>query len=134
MQELSLEWTGKLHCFFASRNYYLITTQYGNKFNGYMGVGIAYPMSKFILQEGDITRIADTKRVIKEVKQQGTISQLRRKLSGSNHTILCVDGNNIIYSKAFQKLSLKEYELCFLLNSLSKLIFGTVFFIDPTKC
>jgi mRNA deadenylase 3'-5' endonuclease subunit Ccr4 len=65
LQELSISWTGALHSFFQDNGYYLVTGLYGNKFNGYMGVGIAYPLDKFTLLEADITKIADTKKMPK---------------------------------------------------------------------
>ena len=83
LQELSLEWTGRLHSYFVNRNYYLVTSQYGNKFNGYMGVGIAFPLERYSLQDVNITRIADTKRLTREEKVQETFLQkIKRKFSG----------------------------------------------------
>ena len=81
LQELSLEWTGELHPYFAEKNYYLITTQYGKKFNGYMGVGIAIPLDKYILQDVDITKISDTKYISKV--NETTLQKVVRKLSGT---------------------------------------------------
>lgn len=63
MQELSTSWSGKLHGYFYKNDYHFITALYGNKFNGYMGVGVAVPKSKYELLEVDITRVADTKRL-----------------------------------------------------------------------
>ena len=60
MQELSTQWTSKLHTYFIKNDYYLITGLYGNKFNGYMGVGIAVPMKHYNINDIDIKRIADT--------------------------------------------------------------------------
>lgn len=62
LQEISHAWVNELHPFLLSRNYYLITGLYGNKFNGYMGVGIALPINKYDLVSVDIKRVADTKR------------------------------------------------------------------------
>lgn len=45
LQELSLDWCGRLFIFFQSLGYRLIHTNYGHHFNGYMGVGIAVPDS-----------------------------------------------------------------------------------------
>lgn len=63
LQELSMPWTGKLHPYFLNQDYHLITALYGKKFNGYMGVGIAFPKSKYNLIDVEITRISDTKRM-----------------------------------------------------------------------
>lgn len=62
LQEVSHAWVNELHPFLLSKNYYLITGLYGNKFNGYMGVGIALPINKYDLVSVDIKRVADTKR------------------------------------------------------------------------
>lgn len=45
LQEVSHDWAGALHTFFANRQYQLITALYGKKFNGYMGIALAYPIS-----------------------------------------------------------------------------------------
>ena len=87
LQELSLEWTGELHPYFAEKNYYLITTQYGKKFNGYMGVGIAIPLDKYILQDVDITKISDTKYISKV--NETTLQKVVRKLSGTISSSFC---------------------------------------------
>lgn len=68
LQEVSHQWAGVLHTYFAERGYHLVTACYGQKFNGYMGVAIAVPVSKFDLVDVDITRIADTKRFQRKPK------------------------------------------------------------------
>ena len=60
LQELSTLWTSKLHTYFFKNDYYLITGLYGNKFNGYMGVGIAVPKNIYNIDDVNITRIAET--------------------------------------------------------------------------
>jgi len=62
LQEVSTLWAGDLHVYFAKHGYYFITGLYGNKFNGYMGVGVAVPTAKFDILDADITKIADTKK------------------------------------------------------------------------
>lgn len=62
LQEVSTLWAGSFHQYFSSRGYYFTTGLYGNKFNGYMGVGIAVPLSQYEINDIDITRISDTKR------------------------------------------------------------------------
>lgn len=59
LQEISHDWAGKFHTFFASENYHFITGLYGKKFNGYMGIGIAFPSDKFQLLDADISRLSD---------------------------------------------------------------------------
>ena len=60
LQELSTLWTSKLHTYFYKNDYYLVTGLYGNKFNGYMGVGIAIPKKLYNINDIIINRIADT--------------------------------------------------------------------------
>jgi endonuclease/exonuclease/phosphatase family metal-dependent hydrolase len=43
LQEVSHDWAGSLHTFFANHQYHLVTALYGKKFNGYMGIALAYP-------------------------------------------------------------------------------------------
>jgi 2',5'-phosphodiesterase len=62
LQEVSTLWAGALHAYFASKGYYFVNTAYGHRFNGYMGVGIAVPLSRYQIEDVDITRVADTKR------------------------------------------------------------------------
>jgi 2',5'-phosphodiesterase len=68
LQEVSHLWAGVLHSYFAARGYHLVTGLYGGKFNGYMGVAIAVPTSKYEIVDVDITRIADTKRIQRKPK------------------------------------------------------------------
>jgi len=62
LQEISRDWAGHLHKFFANRNYAFITGLYGKKFNGYMGVGLAYSTDTFETLNVDLGRVSD-KRV-----------------------------------------------------------------------
>eukprot|EP00339_Tiarina_fusa_P026994 CAMPEP_0117001610 /NCGR_PEP_ID=MMETSP0472-20121206/3554_1 /TAXON_ID=693140 ORGANISM="Tiarina fusus, Strain LIS" /NCGR_SAMPLE_ID=MMETSP0472 /ASSEMBLY_ACC=CAM_ASM_000603 /LENGTH=341 /DNA_ID=CAMNT_0004701679 /DNA_START=103 /DNA_END=1129 /DNA_ORIENTATION=+ len=55
LQEVSNDWAGSLHTYFANRGYHLATGLYGNKFNGYMGVAIAWPVASNV----DISRLSD---------------------------------------------------------------------------
>jgi mRNA deadenylase 3'-5' endonuclease subunit Ccr4 len=61
LQEVSLNWCGKLFAFFANNNYTMLVSNYGNRFSGFMGVAIAFPTNKYLLIESDITCIADSK-------------------------------------------------------------------------
>lgn len=67
LQEVSHLWSGRLHAFFAARGYHFITANYGQKFNGYMGVATAVPLHAYELVEVDITRIVDTKKMPRKV-------------------------------------------------------------------
>jgi 2',5'-phosphodiesterase len=60
LQEVSYDWAGALHTFFAQRNYHVVTGLYGKKFNGYMGVLTAYPSNELETISVDICRLADT--------------------------------------------------------------------------
>lgn len=61
LQELALEWCGPLHAFFAARGYTFMASNYGNAFNGYMGVGLAFPSRAFDLVDADLCRLAETR-------------------------------------------------------------------------
>ena len=60
LQEVSYEWAGHLHTFFANHGYHVVTGLYGKPFNGYMGVLTAYPTAYFTTIQTDICRLADT--------------------------------------------------------------------------
>mmetsp|Transcript_65414 Transcript_65414/g.142613 ORF Transcript_65414/g.142613 Transcript_65414/m.142613 type:complete len:434 (-) Transcript_65414:55-1356(-) len=60
LQEVDLSWAGKLHAFFAERDYCAVFAQYGNKFSGYMGVMLVWPRSKYEVLDVEISRLSDT--------------------------------------------------------------------------
>jgi mRNA deadenylase 3'-5' endonuclease subunit Ccr4 len=60
LQEVSHAWCGALHAYFAQRNYYFVCTLYGSHWSGYMGVGVAVPLSVFRIHDVDITCLRDT--------------------------------------------------------------------------
>lgn len=62
LQEVSNDWAAAFHTWFANRGYHLVTGLYGKKFNGYMGIAVAYPIQDFETVDVDISRLAD-KRV-----------------------------------------------------------------------
>lgn len=62
LQEISILWAAKLNVFFNQHDYYLITGMYGNRNNGYMGVGIAFPRNSYRLLDSTIEAISNTKR------------------------------------------------------------------------
>lgn len=59
LQEVSHDWAGSFHSHFANKGYHLVTGLYGKKFNGYMGVGIAFKTSSFDVLGVDISRLSD---------------------------------------------------------------------------
>jgi 2',5'-phosphodiesterase len=59
LQEVSHDWAGALHSYFANRGYHLVTGLYGKKFNGYMGVAIAWPTALMKCIDVDISRLSD---------------------------------------------------------------------------
>ena len=59
LQEVSRDWIGKLYVFFEERGYHMIDSLYGYPKNGYMGILIAYPRNKFILEDCKIFRVSD---------------------------------------------------------------------------
>jgi mRNA deadenylase 3'-5' endonuclease subunit Ccr4 len=59
LQEVSHDWAGSLHAHFANRGYHLVTGLYGKRFNGYMGVAIAWPTALMKCIDVDISRLSD---------------------------------------------------------------------------
>lgn len=68
LQEVSHTWSGKLHAFFAERNYHFVTALYGNRFDNYMGIAIAVPIAKYDLLDVNIQKVSDTKVMPPKVK------------------------------------------------------------------
>lgn len=60
LQEVDLEWAGKLHSFFAERGYAVVFAQYGNKYSGYMGVTLAWPIKLYEALDVEISKMTDT--------------------------------------------------------------------------
>jgi 2',5'-phosphodiesterase len=61
LQEVSDEWAGALHVFFANRNYHLASGLYGKPFNGYMGVCLAWPTDTMETVSVSLARLSDTR-------------------------------------------------------------------------
>jgi len=61
LQECSTDWTSLLHAFFQRRGYYFVASHYGRRFNGYMGVGIAFPSSRYDLASALNKRVSEGK-------------------------------------------------------------------------
>jgi len=61
LQEVSHLWQGKFLELFSQHDYIYVHSAYGGSFNGYMGVGIAYPKNLYDMEKCHIQRIADTK-------------------------------------------------------------------------
>ncbi|KAL3806369.1 hypothetical protein ACHAXA_000212 [Cyclostephanos tholiformis] len=59
LQEVCYPFASALHTFFAQRGYHFVTGLYGKQFNGYMGVGLAYPLRDFATVNVDICRLSD---------------------------------------------------------------------------
>lgn len=81
LQEISTLWAGYLHPYFVKNGYHLITALYGNKFNGYMGVGVAVPLAKYDINNVDITRIADVKRMPKKSRDETIVMKMLKTLN-----------------------------------------------------
>lgn len=61
LQEISLDWVGKLHEYFQSKGYIMVNGNYGNAFNGFMGVAIAWPLDKYEATRVSLDCIAKTR-------------------------------------------------------------------------
>jgi 2',5'-phosphodiesterase len=60
LQEVSYDWAGALHTFFAGHKYHVVTGLYGKSFNGYMGILTAYPIEPLETMHVDVCRLSDT--------------------------------------------------------------------------
>eukprot|EP00928_Gymnodinium_smaydae_P041140 TRINITY_DN27852_c0_g1_i1.p1 TRINITY_DN27852_c0_g1~~TRINITY_DN27852_c0_g1_i1.p1 ORF type:complete len:481 (-),score=71.11 TRINITY_DN27852_c0_g1_i1:50-1447(-) len=61
VQEVSRDWSGKLHAYFQQRGYTFVTSLYAGACTGYMGVGVAFPNATWRLLDADIRRVSETK-------------------------------------------------------------------------
>jgi 2',5'-phosphodiesterase len=62
LQEVSYDWAGALHTFFANRGYHFVSGLHGKKFNGYMGVCLAWPVQSMEVVHVDISRLSDKRQ------------------------------------------------------------------------
>lgn len=67
LQEISQTCVNLLHPFFSTRGYYFVTASYGNKFDGYMGVGIAVSLDLYLIQKVDIVTLGNTLKIPNKV-------------------------------------------------------------------
>ena len=89
LQEVSYDWAGELHTFFASHGYHVVTGLYGKPFNGYMGVLTAYPISKLETVAVDISRLSDTyENWPEQPEPPGVISTVLSKLASAPRKLL----------------------------------------------
>ena len=61
LQEVSIEWLGPLHAYFARENYTYLAAQGGAAHSGFMGCGIAVPLRAYELLDARVVRLGDTK-------------------------------------------------------------------------
>lgn len=62
LQEVSYDWAGAFHTFFANKGYHMVTGLYGRNFNGYMGVALAFPMESYETISVDISNLSDKRK------------------------------------------------------------------------
>lgn len=119
LQELSQKWEGYLHTFFSEREYYLITRLYGKEFNGYMGVAIAYPLTKYKLLDCDINVIGDSEllKINNSYSQQNFIGKLfsyfskffvKNKKEVDNFKLAKIRKNSVINLRLISRLENSE--------------------------
>lgn len=60
LQEVSRDWASKLISFFEQKNYGFVYSLYGANYSGFMGTAIAWPRTKYNLQDTLLKRLADT--------------------------------------------------------------------------
>ena len=66
LQEVSRNFSEELTVLFSNKNYTYIDSLYGNSYNGYMGVAIAYPHNHYELLDCKIKKISDVFQKIKK--------------------------------------------------------------------
>lgn len=59
LQEVSLDWAGDFHVFFGRQGYHVVFAPYGEKFNGHMGVLLAYPAERYVAEDIRLHHIGD---------------------------------------------------------------------------
>jgi 2',5'-phosphodiesterase len=87
LQEISTLWSAKLQPWFMNRGYSMLDTHYGGKFDGNMGVAIAFPNKKYQLLDMDISCIADTKFMPRKPRPTG-FSKFYAQLRGYSKDLL----------------------------------------------
>lgn len=60
LQEVSLDWGGEFHTFFARHGYHVVFAPYGEAFNGRMGVMLAYPAERFVAESIRLHHVGDS--------------------------------------------------------------------------
>ena len=85
LQEIDYTFTSALHTFFANKGYAFVTGLYGKSFNGYMGVGIAYPLQEFETIKVDVCRLSDEReggwpRIPEDTSEEGVLKKLSNGL------------------------------------------------------
>jgi len=60
LQEVSSDWAGDLHVFFARHGYQVVFVPYGEAFNGRMGVLLAYPSDRFVAESIRLHHVGDS--------------------------------------------------------------------------
>jgi 2',5'-phosphodiesterase len=73
LQEVSYQWAGQLHTFFANRGFHVVTGLYGKPFNGYMGVLTAWPTANLETVDVDMSRLSDTVKWPREPEEEPSI-------------------------------------------------------------
>lgn len=82
LQEVGRLWSGELHKYFAGKGFYFVHSGYGEAFNDYMGVGIAFPHRRFNLVDTAIRRVSESKAWPKEQKpaaRESSVSTIAMK-------------------------------------------------------
>jgi 2',5'-phosphodiesterase len=79
LQEVSTKWAGSLHTYFAEKSYHMMHVGYGNRFDGYMGVALAFPLDTYRLCTARIERVSDLKSWVSPPKP-GLLARIWRGL------------------------------------------------------
>ena len=61
LQEMSFDWYNQLNPLFIEFGYHFVYKSYGSKSDGFMGVGIAYPLTHYQLKEQIVQKVTELK-------------------------------------------------------------------------
>lgn len=113
MQEVSRNWSCQLLQYFYDKNYTYIPSTYGNQWNGYMGVAIAFCNEVYQLKSCDIKRIGDLVPTDTETETWATwaMVQLASGIQSTYH--YCFDTRleclKPFFEESFQQIAAKRY-------------------------
>ena len=108
LQEISMTWSGDFHKFFLDRDYYFMPSLYGSSFSNYMGIGIAFPRSRYTLLHTETRCVAESKQLTRPAiaKSPAMLKKLPHLLWISIYS--CIRRAWQLISRTLQLIGLKK--------------------------